>query len=968
MRLILTFIQDALKIRPEEVGRTGLAFAYLFTSIGAFILARITTSTLFLEIPNYKEQLPLTYIAVAITVSLVMIGYARVERKLRRDQTNTITLIIAVVITLGFRILLGLDRETGLITVDHPEHEVYWAFLVWGEVIGTISIVQAWSLFAEVFNSRQAKRLFAVIGGGAVLANIAFGLMVRGFVKSFGTENLLYVIALCLAVSAVTVQAMSRIARHDLVAAKDRAPTSRRKSTAKAGRSQAVFSTWHVRLIAAVVVLTYLVSTLVDYQWKSIVGDFITAKDSRGAYFGDFYLYTGIIAAAIQFTATSRILERFGVLFALLLLPLCMILGTGTLVFGMLAYLTAATFTKGCENVLRYTVNDSTLQLLYLPVPTEIRGKAKATIDGILKPVSVGVAGFLMALLVGQLDKLIGLSLGFTINVYQLGWITAAALLTWVVALLFLRREYLKSLLQTLQRRRLNFADAGFQISDEGTIKTLHEALGSLNVGHVLHALELLPHVSKKAREPLHDKVIDLLVHEADEVRVAALNYMSRNNDQDRAELAELLDDADEGVRAYAILAYCAARREEAIVRIHEMLEDCAPRVQAASVAGLIRYGGLDGVLACADLLKQWLNSPKSEDRRYAAWVLGEVGVQNFYQPLIPLLADDSEPVRQEAITAAGKLRNKRLLEPLIEQLDRPRLSAVVVAALASFGGEIEGTLTQVLDDEERPVAARIQICRILGRLGDNYSVGALCRHIFNPDAHIRNGAVQALQTIAHRLPGIALDRLTIDRAIHAEATRWFENMALLVDLQLGTQAVLLRDALDHRLKMAQNQVLALLGLKYPRETIELVATNLQSKQAASRANAVEVLDNLLDKEEKTLVVQIFDDAPADRKLQAIGEAVAIKRRSRVTRLEELLTGNDPWLRTCAAMEVATSKIGSLESHIQALLDSDSPINRETALVVLNQLGKKEALAKALNRLADDPVPFVRRYVAFSLG
>jgi len=344
------------------------------------------------------------------------------------------------------------------------------------------------------------------------------------------------------------------------------------------------------------------------------------------------------------------------------------------------------------------------------------------------------------------------------------------------------------------------------------------------------------------------------------------------------------------------------------------------------------------------------------------------VGVQNFYQPLIPLLADDSEAVRQAAITAAGKLGNKRLMEPLIEQLDRPRLAAAAVTALAAFGGEIEDTVAEVLEDGERPVSTRVQTCRILGRVGDNYSVGVLCRHIFNDDAHIRSAAVQALNSIAHRLPGITFDRQAIDRGLRTESQRWFENLALVVDLELSDEAVLLRDALEHRLKMAQLQILALLSLKYPRETIELVATNLQSKQAGTRANAVEVLDNTLEREEKALIIQIFEENPPERKLLAASEATTLVRRGRVKRLEELLTGKDSWLRTCAAMEVGHSRITSLEQHVQELLNSESAINRETALVVLKKLGKDEALAKALEKLADDPAPFVRRYAAFALG
>jgi hypothetical protein len=111
----MSVLQTLFKIRPEEAPRTGMAFLYLFAAIGAFIIGRIARSVLFLEIENYKEQLPLVYVLIAVTVSIIMYGYSRVERKLRRDINNAITLAVLIMGTLLFRFLL----RTG-------DHLVYW--------------------------------------------------------------------------------------------------------------------------------------------------------------------------------------------------------------------------------------------------------------------------------------------------------------------------------------------------------------------------------------------------------------------------------------------------------------------------------------------------------------------------------------------------------------------------------------------------------------------------------------------------------------------------------------------------------------------------------------------------------------------------------------------------------------------------------------------------------------------------
>ncbi|MEO1174132.1 MAG: hypothetical protein AAFX94_19100, partial [Myxococcota bacterium] len=269
---LLAVLQNVFKIRPEEIRTTGLAFVYLFFAIGAFIIGRITRTVLFLEIPDYKQQLPLAYIGIAISVSAAMYLYSRVQGKLRRDRTNAITLLLLIAGTLSFRFALAGGGET-----------VLWAFYFWVEVFGTFLVVQFWTMTNEIFHSRQAKRLFAIIGGGGVLSNIFIGFFVSGSVRALGTENLLYIISACMAVSLVAVLALGQFARDALEAARDRAPPPKKavRGAAPIPRKK-VFATRHVQLIALVVILTYIVSTLVDYQFQAIIGDAIPLQDARG--------------------------------------------------------------------------------------------------------------------------------------------------------------------------------------------------------------------------------------------------------------------------------------------------------------------------------------------------------------------------------------------------------------------------------------------------------------------------------------------------------------------------------------------------------------------------------------------------------------------------------------------------------------------------------------------------------------
>jgi ATP/ADP translocase/HEAT repeat protein len=979
MPLRLPKFGTSIDVRPGEYLRCFAAFVYLFSAVGAFITARIAKSSLFLEIPNYRDQLPLTYIGVALTVSLVMSQYAKVERSLRRDHTNLITLAGIICVTLLFRYALDVERSIGWF-IDNPKHEVYWFFLIWVEVLGTLLIVQFWSLVPEIFTSRQAKRLFIVIGGGGVLANIAFGFGVKTLVPLIGTENLLFLICACLCVSGGAVTLLGVNARAELRNARQRAPSVQRTKQLNRTRHVAteklktikdrvpnVFTIKHVQLIAAVVVVIYLVSTIVDYQFNVIVAQEINGKDNRSAFFAEFFQYTGIIAACIQFFLTGRILERFGVLVALLLLPCAMFFGTAAILTALMLPLAAATLTKGSENVLRYTVNDSTLQLLYIPVPSAIRGRAKALIDGVLKPVSVGIAGFILALLVGKLDDLLGISLGFVVDVHQLSWLVAAGLVTWVILLIFLRKEYVQSLVNTLHRRRLDFSDSNFQIANEGTIRILERSLNSDKDGHVLHTLELISHVTKSARPRLHRKLATLLQHPSVDIRVAVLHHLAEYDKEERPEVEACLESNSSEVVAAAVKAYCASRREKAATRINTLLSSPYPGVQEACVSSLIKHGGLDGVLATADRLKTWLHSEDATQRCTAARILGDIGVENFYQPLIPLLADSCGAVRAAAIEAAGKLRNPELLEPVLGHLNDPKLASVCMAAISSFGEEAEQALFDLIQDPGAPIDSRVRALKIKGRIGNKGSVVALTLLLEAGSLRLRSAAAHSLSAITKRWPGVDVNRAQVSKAIASEVKRWYANTLLEFDLKLQSDSVLLQDSIRHRRRLVETQILTLLGLKYPSSIIELIVTNIYSQQRTTRANALEVLDNVLDKDEKQLILTIFEAGAVHKKVELATETLELQHRSKKQVLLGLLNNDDPWLQNCVVTELVAQDMKEAVEPLKLMLKSDYPVNRETAVYGLSKLLDKKELAEALTSTKKDSHELVQRFTNFVL-
>ena len=89
--------------------------------------------------------------------------------------------------------------------------------------------------------------------------------------------------------------------------------------------------------------------------------------DSLTAFLGKVQFYTSIAGFLIQVLLTSRIHRQLGIGFALLILPVS--LGTSAAIMLANAVLWAPALARIFDTSLRYTVDKTTREILFLPLP-----------------------------------------------------------------------------------------------------------------------------------------------------------------------------------------------------------------------------------------------------------------------------------------------------------------------------------------------------------------------------------------------------------------------------------------------------------------------------------------------------------------------------------------------------------------------------------------------------------------------
>jgi ATP/ADP translocase/HEAT repeat protein len=950
--LVDRFLDRALKIRPGEGAKVGLMALYAANAIGAVVVGRTVRDTLFLSSGATSSiSLPVMYIINSIAVALLSSGYARIADGMRRDRLNSIVASGWAIVMLGF-----FGAALGHSKMVAP------ALYVAVEAMGALVVIQFWTFAQDIFTSREAKRLFSLISAGGQAANVVYGFLASSVSKQFGAEKLLILCAFNLVLCGFFAWYISRKFGTATAPAQSRVRGKKSAAQASAGSLRSLATT-HIITIAVIGVVSAIVVNLVDFQFKAATVASFKDKSEMGAFFGKFYAVCGAVALALQMGVTSRILERFGLLASLAPLPIGLAVGSITAYFSAGGW--AGSLAKGSDSIFRYTMNDASMQLLYVPVPQHQRGRAKALIDGILKPLAGVVAGLI---LVGVGAKKFTDQAGARPN----GLVTALIvllILAWAFALFRAKDEYVRSLLDTLQRRRLDLGSTTIN-ADKKTADAISNVLRSQDALAILHAIELLPNVRGHDFGP---HIAELLDHPVSSVRAAAADHLAEHPDpRYAAKLRERLGDRDPWCVASAIGAICALEKEKALLQVRPFLRDPRPAIRAAAVVGLVRNAGINGILEAADELKKQLNATSTVERELAASLLGALGVPTFYDALVKFLDDPSPNVRRAALVAAGRLKSPELVPYILKHLARRETTRDAAKALVQFGDGVEKPLGQYLHDPSVAIEIRRAIPTVLGRLGTKEAADILHSTLEANDPPLRAIAARALARIMRRRNDITVKRDVIMKAVNFEIAlgEKLSDMQLALALPLPDRnapmkltrgegaPLLLALALVEERDRAIQRAIVLLELLYPEAGLDVAADNLRSDSPARRANAIEVFDNTVQNESKKRLLTLMED----RLIRPVPTG-----KTRVGWLSDLVAGPHPWIAACAAQVVLQERLTGAEKALREGLRSSTPYVRETCANALAQLDL-ETSRSFLEPLREDAARAVRQLVERMLG
>src|SRR5205823_3036690 len=193
-------LETGLRIRPSEQRRTAIMAAYAASAIGAVVVGRSLRDALYLA-HGTARGLSWLYIFSSAVIVAVSYGYGRVADKVPRGVLNAISAATCAAACAAFWALLRAGTGGW----------VYPALYVYVEAMGSLVIIQFWTMASDVFHAREAKRLFGLIGAGGTIANVVFGLLVSRYARRIGAPNLLWLMVVQLAACALLARGGARL-------------------------------------------------------------------------------------------------------------------------------------------------------------------------------------------------------------------------------------------------------------------------------------------------------------------------------------------------------------------------------------------------------------------------------------------------------------------------------------------------------------------------------------------------------------------------------------------------------------------------------------------------------------------------------------------------------------------------------------------------------------------------------------
>ncbi len=933
------------QIQLGEAATAFLMLAYSFLAMASYNAIKPITRSKFIDSLG-ADNLPYVQLAAGVLIGLMMVAYSWLMARLPRRWSLPIVQVGIVGLLIAFWFLF----RTGGAWVPV-------AFYMTGLILGILLISQFWTLANLVYDPRQAKRLFGFIGAGAPLGGIAGSILTVRYVQKIGSVNILLVSA---ALMTLCVAIVVAIILREQVSGLAAAP----KEVTKVRPWQALDllrNARHLQIIALVITFAAIGAAIIEQQLNMAAAAAHGQESAIAGFLAVIQTWTSTIGFLVQILLTSRIHRLLGIGFALLILPVS--LGATGLVMLMVASLWAPGLARVLDQSLRYTVDKTSREILFMPLPSDMKLQAKPFVDVTVDRFAKGFGALILLVLI----KPWGLHLSWQ----KLSYASLTMMVLWIGMALRARRGYIEAFRTSIGDRQIKPSEIRAEMADPSMLEALVAELSNPDARKVLYAIDVLESAGKKNLiTPL------LLLHESPAVRLRTLSVIDGASPEITARwlpsVRRVLTDVDPEVRASAVGALASIQAVDVVELVRPSLSDPNPRIAMTAAMVLARRGTAEDIAAAECVLERLRKDPRDttvEVRKDLAELLRHIPDMRFRRLLIPLLTDSSLEVAQEALRSVRQLGDSdHIFVPvLISLLRHPRLRQNARDLLVGYGEAALEPLGYFLRDPEEHPAVRRNIPAVIAKIPCVRATDLLLKALADPDRQVRFEAIAGLEAMRRRQPGLSFRRDAVEAVIldKCEKSTYYATLRQnFFGGRMPHRDRLLGRTLGEREDRSIECIFRLLGLILPWQNVIAAQWSIE-RGGPARARALEYLDNVLSGPLRKRVLPALErshygtatisgeDSPA-------GEAV------QADSLRQLIHGPDPVLAAAAIHFVRETGQRQYQKDLELLTATSNDHEWWVSEEASWALGAFRLTGDRLSELMFEPLPAVE--IAARLG
>ena len=364
------------KVEPGEGAGALLLSLEVCVLLCAYYVLKPVREALILESSGGAELKSYASLGQIALLSLIVPGYSALVSRFDRGRLIRVVTLAFVGCLLGFYLFARFELPgLGL------------AFFLWVGVFNLMIVAQFWAFASDLYAKEQGERLFPIVAFGASIGAVAGSRLTAALVDPLGIAQMMLVSA-GLLLGALLLGELADKRMRVVAAPKPPVPDSpARDAPTKGGPGgfRLVAKSRYLLLIGLLMLLLNFVSSTGEFLLSSLVKERAEAAAPTdvstfiGEFYSDFYFWVNLGGVLVQLFVTPRLLSRFGVRIALLVLPALALVGN--LAISVLPILVLVRWTKTGQNALDYSLNNTVRNALFLPLTAQEKYKSKQVVD-----------------------------------------------------------------------------------------------------------------------------------------------------------------------------------------------------------------------------------------------------------------------------------------------------------------------------------------------------------------------------------------------------------------------------------------------------------------------------------------------------------------------------------------------------------------------------------------------------------